>query len=254
MKIIIFVNNSVDWQSMTEEKFMSQKLSWPVQNIWPLIETWNQLFQIKYFEFRKKMHEIAVNNWSFCDSIARSDAELLKELESSPADTIVLPTDDDDWYHPQFKDLIGPINHDIVHWKPAQFQTGCTLDAPGRKAPKIHGGIFNYDQRRPLFTNNWLITKPALTTFTKKQRYKLQINKTACDFLSSFKHQAMSTRLNLANKSVASSSNLANCKGIEQILDTIFSDRKNLKIPADYTWAKPYINELISLYGKTIGK
>jgi len=104
----IWVRRTEDWSIMTNDKLINQieskSLNRPYANPNKYIQNvvlWNNTMNISYFAYRQEIKDIAfksfsatklktiVGNFTFIDAIKNS---------------ITLPTDDDDWYHPNIAD------------------------------------------------------------------------------------------------------------------------------------------------------
>jgi hypothetical protein len=145
---------------MTPEQFGQQRgpgqpanfIRWV--NKLKLHEFWAESFSMPFFEFRRRLQELARSN---LDSVreARISTGLanLDAWINSAEDELIFPVDDDDWFSPDLCEL-GAIDPDVamVVWPPAQLVY----------RPEDYRPILRQLPSSALMTNNWGIRKSFL--------------------------------------------------------------------------------------------
>jgi len=241
MRIIIYVNNKTDYYDMTYDDFLKQNFWFPLNDIEKLIRFWDRNFKTKYFEFRKKLNDIAISNWKKLNGCIVYEWESLFDFGD---DSLFLFTDDDDFYNPDLSQHEEVLNCDCVYWKPAAFVT--TVLTPKDKFPD--SPFFDFSRKRLLYSNNYGFTKKGLLKI--KDRNMLETNIKANQLLESMNTVYLKSHLNLANKTIASLTSL-NIINKEKLIDffTNFST-SNFQIPDDFKWANQQIMETMRLYNE----
>ena len=103
------------------------------------IVKWNANMSINYFQYRQKMKDIAIKNMQATGiPIATNSIEFLKNNKDNK-DLFVLPTDDDDWFHPDIQEhLLSAIKKDdnYISWvTPRMSDKGFTPQNPDATFP-----------------------------------------------------------------------------------------------------------------------
>ncbi|MBI3786154.1 MAG: hypothetical protein HY270_22435 [Deltaproteobacteria bacterium] len=150
--LYIVVRRTTDW---TSEATVRAQLP---DGFAPLVDLWNETFDMPYHQFRQRLKEIAQAN------LAGVEGAVTARLEDVPSGALIAPVDDDDWFSPEMAKVVSGSGEDryrAYRW-PSRF-----LEVPP-----------NFDQwlgawRRRLFprtplrwlctTNNYVIEKiPAV--------------------------------------------------------------------------------------------
>lgn len=84
----IWIRATCDWDD--EQAFLAQL----DPDFEPLLELWNDTFEMPYHRFRARVREIARAN------LAEVRGATVAEWDEIPDGALVLPTDDDDWFAP----------------------------------------------------------------------------------------------------------------------------------------------------------
>lgn len=113
MRFIITVRRTIDYKSMTKDKFCGQLFVGQdrLEKIYGFIKIWDQLFKVKYFEFRHILKSIAASNWIV---LPKLHAIVINSLPNLNDGDVVLLVDDDDWFNPALAqiDAVG----DAIKW------------------------------------------------------------------------------------------------------------------------------------------
>ena len=126
MKFYVCVRRTIDWGNMTMKSFEDfirnqgyletdkRVVSYwgkdPYDSFLERIKWWNNCFDLSFFEYRQKLKDIAHINWSDMRGFEIIDGDDLADLNG---DFLVVPTDDDDWLHP---DLADYLQNDNCYW------------------------------------------------------------------------------------------------------------------------------------------
>lgn len=131
-----------------------------------LIDRWNRLSAVSYFECRERMCEIADNNLARVESVIRIDWTEVPALLESGRDTSMLLFyhDDDDWFCPSLKHVLGDIDVtsvDALVFPFLRFASGATTFAlNGAPTAAAVGRCEPFRYR--YCTNNYGLTTRAL--------------------------------------------------------------------------------------------
>lgn len=85
----MWIRRTVDW---TDERAFRAQLS---PGFRPLVELWDEVFDLPYHRFRAELRQIAAENHARIDG-----ARVVVDWAEIPDGAIVLPVDDDDWFAP----------------------------------------------------------------------------------------------------------------------------------------------------------
>lgn len=93
--LYIVVRRTTDW---TNEATVRAQLP---DGFAPLVELWNDTFDMPYHHFRQRLKEIAQAN------LARVEAAQLAPLADVPPGALIAPIDDDDWFAPDMATTVS---------------------------------------------------------------------------------------------------------------------------------------------------
>ena len=134
--VVLYVRTNLDWGTLTEETFLRQEeransvramSADQKQTLLNAIQLWNRTFGVSYFAYRQRLKEIAELNWTRIrnlDLVVRRQ-DLLTILEHVDR-FIVLPVDDDDWFHPDVADILRRHSRpdvDAFHWPDGLYRS-----------------------------------------------------------------------------------------------------------------------------------
>lgn len=104
--VLIVIRGDRDW-------LQSYAISDNYGKIWNaslILNTWNRIFNIDYVSFRRSLREIQKIN------LREVKAPVIDLYDFEEFDGYVMPTDDDDWYHPNVVDAVLSCNEQYVYW------------------------------------------------------------------------------------------------------------------------------------------
>jgi hypothetical protein len=260
MKIIIVVRRTIDYKSMTKDKFLNQK-TWSrdtLEQMNQVIETWNDVFKIKYFEFRHHLRSIASSNWISIpklDMIITNPNTLFKLLPSLTDSYSLLFVDDDDWFNPKISGVLEEnINYDAYNWKLQYFITS------SRKVKIRARPVFWISSDDHFLTNNYVVTRKGYEKLSQLELDDLASRywgheKADETFRASKKFNT--TNLNISNLSMTSKS-AASVGEIWKLMkkpdkkaalmESLLLATNSFNIPPVYKWATKYIRAVERLY------
>lgn len=121
MRIFLCLRNTRDWNNIDindilDESNIFNNCSTYIKNI----RRWQKYITPKYFEYRQILKDIAINQWSlpwfaYCDNY----------IEHLNDEDIIVPVDDDDWFHPDLENFLveNSKNCDFGYWDAIVNQT-----------------------------------------------------------------------------------------------------------------------------------
>lgn len=129
------------------------------------IRIWDKVFKIPYFQYRKRLQEIAEKGWRAIDrldAIIRDPEILLDTLRNH--DAIVLPTDGD-WYHPRISEALLAFDFNKIEsivWNQLRY------------TPAVHSKINPESDKvefenTPFLTKNYCLTSNFLKKINSKE-------------------------------------------------------------------------------------
>ena len=245
--IFTYVSRRVNYEKLNYDNFLQQDRPWPLQDILDIIKAWDKCFKYKYFEFRKKIVEIAKSNWKL---IPAKQLNEWSDVIKCDKHSLFLFTDDDDFYSPHLLDYVLDVPHlfdyDIIYWNTCEFLT--SIIYPKEKLPDKPW--FNFKHKRTLHSNNFCMTKKGVLKLNEKdfvtsQSIHNHMQKLNCYYINS--------NLNVGNKTISSISSLRNVNNIDDIIK-IHNSIKSVDIPEKIKWSNNFINQTIKLYHENINR
>lgn len=82
---------------------------------------WNDLFNIKYIDFRKILHDVQKKNFNDINFSSIINQYEYNHLENNGW---IVPTDDDDWFHPDIIKTLNNTTSSLVYWNFVNFTEG----------------------------------------------------------------------------------------------------------------------------------
>jgi len=115
MEIGVFVRETEDWDSLTDEQYIYNLKNSRFNPVLKNILNWNLHFDVGYVEWRSRLKSIAERSW------LNAGLKIVKDLNSSW--DWLLVTDDDDWFHPRIIEHIFPFFQDtkLVYWDALKY-------------------------------------------------------------------------------------------------------------------------------------
>jgi len=167
--IHLYLRATEDWSKVTYETIDY----WLFVGHKHLIQMFDETFALTWIEYRRRIKDIAVDNWRYLDVNVidigkRNDLSFVNDLED---DDWVLPVDDDDWYHPEMPEKLREVGRefDYVCWDSWVAKTALNFDP-------IHIYKRSNPDLKYVCTNAYGIRARFLKTLTQPQKRKLIVN------------------------------------------------------------------------------
>lgn len=235
MSIYIYLRKTEDWKNATYDT-----LTFPTwyENRSKVTRTiWSQCFHKPYCEFRGELKEICSKDWKYPVIIENID-ELRSVIKE---DDWVLPTDDDDFFHPDIGDfLVQSDPYEMVHWDSICNQTVYHFSThawhachnnPCSNSYAIRGSVVHrYDNTMMKFLledHNMVLTRAD----------KLQIK------WKSFPK----TQMSVYNWHIGSISLLMTVEESIDRMRSIIAKNDPPKIKPEWSWAERNVSEIVAL-------
>ena len=116
--VYIWIRATCDWSD--EQAFLEQL----DPDFEPLLELWNDTFDMPYHRFRARVFEIARTN------LAEVRGATVAEWDDIPDGALVMPTDDDDWFGPHAAETLERVRRPGVEayvWEASFAETPMSL-------------------------------------------------------------------------------------------------------------------------------
>ena len=223
--IKIFLRNTENWNTVTYDKL------WHYNNYHRCHEKtpfWDKWYSMTWFQYRHKVKQISLSNWKFpC-------VHSIKEIEE---DDIILPSDDDDWFHPIIEDFLtdNMRDNDVLWWPHV-----------------VNKSLFNYKVFRychPYIcgSNSYAFRGSVINKVSSGWRLALDHSHVLklCEE-SSLKVAKAKIALSVYNKHCGSAGSFAQ---ISDPLDVIkmVPKGKPRELPSKFHWMEPYYSNFLSL-------
>lgn len=254
--VVLHVRTNIDWATMTEEGFLRQEQ--PPGSACPMsaeqrqallraIRLWDRTFRMSYFSYRQRLKEIAELSWT---RIRNLDLILRRPGLSAILDIldeyIVLPVDDDDWFHPDIADVLRRRwrpGVDAFHWpdglyRPVPFQERFDQSAHQIRLilRKLHADFA---------TNGYALTRTGLSKCKAPLRGRVLAFHWAAGKTyrqDGFECCYVDRPLSASNKSLASRTNLQSLVDRSHLLRNVpHLMRRTTDIPQSLHWTREYI-------------
>jgi SAM-dependent methyltransferase len=224
LPVVLHVRTNIDWRTMTEEAFLRQEdvsnsaramSAEQKERFLAAIRLWNRTFGMSYFAYRQRLKEIAELSWTRIrnlDAIVRVP-NLMPALDALER-YIVLPVDDDDWFHPDVADVLRQHwrpNVDAFHWPDVLYRPVPFQDRFDQPVHQERLGVRRWDS--DFATNGYALTRAGLGKCKAELRRRvLAFHWSAGKTFHStgFERSFIDRPLSASNKSLASCTNL-NC-------------------------------------------
>lgn len=235
-RVVILVRSTADYNNMNDESFGSQvydaykpkiELHITSQNESPKL--WSETFHIDYFKYRSEIVRIADQARRATGCFVISGVDEFIEWYQQPGESILVPTDDDDWVSPD----IGQL----------------AFDQPLARWPEYILGTINrpklYITEKKFGSNNWAIKKSFLKNLDDKQARHITLlsHKHAVKFFGDAKDVTdLKQIFSVYNRHVGSLTHLRNvCESKETLHRPIC---EHYTAPSEIAWCQTYINQL----------
>ncbi|MFV0442077.1 MAG: class I SAM-dependent methyltransferase [Planctomycetaceae bacterium] len=254
--VVLYVRTNLDWETLTEESFLRQEecansvramSADQKQTLLHAIQLWNRTFGVSYFAYRQRLKEIAELNWTRIrnlDLVVRRQ-DLFTVVEHLDR-FIVLPVDDDDWFHPDVADILRRHwrpDVDAFHWPDGLYRSVPFQDRFDQTAAQDRLVVRHW--AGDFATNGYALTRTGVSRCNVQTRRRVLAFHWAAG--KTF-HQPGFTRcwidqpLSASNKSLASATNL---KALFHRADVVRNvphlRRRTTNIPPQLRWTQEYV-------------
>lgn len=244
MAVVIFLRNTEDWGNITIDDILHRRTKHVEDNdihqesidkAYPRWKEWEKKFSFDFLEYRRRIKQIAMDNWGDRKVYVEDWKRLIQEVED---DDIVVPIDDDDWLHPQLEAYLYPhFEHfDCVMWDQVTYNT---RDFGARRRHEYHDklGSNNY-----ALTGRLLRQAEALYSHRMYAKKFLKFHGRVTYALSAMQCNYMvlnSPLLSCYNWHIGSASVLVN-------VGVTVSKPKYLTLDEECQWIEPWMNQFNS--------
>lgn len=115
--ITCYIRRSKEWAE--NYQFNDEHIN--VWNVKEISSTWNDLFNIRYVDFRRRINQVQQENFA---EVPFSYIVNQYEYVSSKNYGKIIPTDDDDWFHPDIIPILKDIKEPLIYWNFVNFTKG----------------------------------------------------------------------------------------------------------------------------------
>lgn len=254
--VALYVRTNIDWRTMTEDRFWQQErfsnsaraMSEQQKMMFlEAIRLWNRTFAMSYFAYRQRLKEIAELSWT---RIRNLDLVLRRQdlftILDGVEHYIVLPVDDDDWFHPEIADVLRQSwrpGIDAFHWhdglyRPVPFQDRFDQSQQQERLIVRRWGA-------DFATNGYALTRDGLSKCSVPLRHQvLAFHWTAGKTF----HQQGVERSFVDQLLSASNKSLASCTNLKALVDRTHLIRnvphlmrRTMDMPQPLQWTEEYI-------------
>lgn len=121
MRIFLCLRNTQDWENISiNDLFKKSNVFHKCSTYFKNIRRWQKYVTPNYFEYRIKLKKIAMSQWNL--PWLEYSENFLDNLDD---DDLIVPVDDDDWFHPEFEKFLikNSKNFDFGYWGAIVNQT-----------------------------------------------------------------------------------------------------------------------------------
>jgi hypothetical protein len=259
MLAFIGVRATVDWQAMDLARFLAQLhaplLPGEMRALAETVALWDRTFSVGYFAFRHRLKGLAEANWAEMEEVAAviKSPDLLHEIARiSDHDYVILPVDDDDWFHPlAAKEAAAQAaGADSLSWL-----TGIRKHL-STEPPRVR---INTDM---FFTNSYAITRRGYRRMNEHEQHRIvqSHDDAGAMFLDGRHHNVfIPAAYGFTSKTLASLSFLRNMRRVtDGSLETILKARMRqggvpVTLPEECRWAQKWSDEVAALHREAAG-
>jgi hypothetical protein len=249
--LIICIRNTVDWENIEFDQMRFPLSIPPNKSMNDIKKNWSLISGNDICKVRAKIKHIAMENWCKIPEITMIvDASNIKISELVIALSIfdnyfLLPTDDDDWYHPDIYKILEPhANEKIIRWQSFIYRMN-----PNHGNQIANSKIHSISIEKTPQSNTWAFTKSGIESILNEkdkefvcrnhQRFEKTIEK------YSITPKFIQGVNSIYNSHLASASILITTNSYR------ISKRPPITMPAfpeHSEWCKPYIQKLNDLF------
>lgn len=257
MECIILVRTNINYDELNADQFAHQAIRWgnlsgPPMIQKHLLEVWQDIFFVNYFDYRSRLKAIAESNLRFVankNTNVRIIFGLFDEFESfmnDNNDAWIIPIDDDDWLHP---DVIDSINltepfTTLVRWGDYWWDL--------MRNKTIHHEA--YRRHHYLGSNNWAIRKSVLRQYELPEAAIALSNHIVAwkHFCKPYKEppgvQTLERCLSLYLFHIGSLTNISRDTFPREFLTKMSKIIIDVELPDPMQWAQPWADQYSILY------
>jgi len=254
--VALHVRTNIDWRTMTEDRFLQQEQfsnsargmsAEQKAGFLQAIRIWNRTFAMSYFAYRQRLKEIAELSWTRVrnlDLIVRRP-ELVAMLDASDP-YIVLPVDDDDWFHPEIAEVLRRRwrpGVDAFHWPDGLYRPVPFQDRFEQSAHQERLIVRKWDA--DFATNGYALTRAGLAKCNAQLKPRVLAFHWSAG--KTF-HQAGFERCFVDRPLSASNKSLASCTNLKPLVDRSHFMRnvphlmrRTTNIPEPLRWTQEYV-------------
>jgi hypothetical protein len=236
--IHLWVRRTLDWSD--EAAFWAQ-----LEDRWrPGVEIWNKTLSMPFHVFRARVREIAALNQSRLRNVRHSD------WESIPDGSLVLPTDDDDWFDPRIGEVLAAQLDDgaiACRWPSRWFEVPLS---PGHHLHLLRHRWLG----RPLMffctTNNYaLVKRPDSQDLLRLHTRASAWFEARLEEPGRGDVRLLDEPLSVANRTLGSATVVDRIGGRRNLLRRLRRYRRlyRRRIPSELEWTRPYVAEMAAL-------
>jgi hypothetical protein len=235
MKIYIYLRRTEDWNRV---RFDNLQPYGPERAVTEKVrDWWDRVCSVRWFKYRAEIKRIAMGSWKI-PFLLTDWKDIFKVIED---EDILIPTDDDDWYHPEIGRLITENVGDaeFAQWNPIVMQTAFNCN--------FHEW-FKCHKETP--SCGYLVRGSVLRRMTDYNRHMTLIDHTTamrnCVESKATIKEWRDFHWSVYNWHFGSISAIGVSKGWEQELDRLFPKRQMPALPPKYEWFRPEYDQFKS--------
>lgn len=254
--VVLYVRTNIDWGGLTEETFLKQEQeSNSVRGMTEdqkreflrAIRLWNRTFALSYFAYRQRLKEIAELNWTRMQNL---DLVVRRQDLFSVLDwlghCIVLPVDDDDWFHPDVANVLRRHwrpDIDAFHWPDGLYRSVPFQDRFDQPTNQQRLVVRHWPG--DFATNDYALTQSGLRRCGPQEKHRVLAFHWAAGkafHRSGVNRCYLDRPLSASNKSLASATNLKALVDRSLIVRNVpHLLRRTTNIPPPLQWATDYV-------------
>jgi hypothetical protein len=235
--IIIIVRTKTDWLNYTIKDLKYKR------SLIPYVKKWNSSgLNMSYFQFRHELKNIAVRSWISCSDVIVHNHEYNLKLSD---EDIIIPVDDDDWFSPEISKL-KIDNYDFIQWKESRLSAHqCMYFHPVHRTHYRCGtNNFAFNQKVYKLLKGKVFSHSSASRFSRdKNLEELGLKKL------SLKDSLSTTLKHIASAFYTMSKVKQSPRDIKDVIVENINNFDNIEV---FDWAKPYFEDVKTLYKKLI--
>lgn len=263
MNLILYYRDNIPWHNTNMESYTNSGAFGYTQynpKLLSLVKRWNDTFNISFFSFRNKLKRISRISHANIPNIkivigerevwARGNIHKIDMSFLEGEDFIIIPSDDDDWLHPQvFEEILKYKNSPMISWDHVIFRLNSLGYDNNAFWQAGAAKIFEYSDAH-CFTNNYALTSEFLKNYgMDRLRLCLYHDGKANDFANEVPPVLIPQKMSVSVKTMASLGRLDDFENEDEYFSYFTKLLPNLRDQFDKnTWYSSYTNKVISLH------